>query len=903
MLPLWIIDITHHSERQTHFSELIGKLNGVVKQDDLQSFLDNNDSEGVYVHKKEWYYSHIDSTFVGIDSSDNEAMAEAVYRFQEKVIAEGQNFVKMLRHANVDSAATLNVCVIADITEQLTHYIFPSMAVMLQKEKERILPNHIHQGMSIVGMPFLPSNVNNFDAQTRQSILLTIKEIEIQHNITAVRGYDRMFFYQDVQNRTENYYPQLDSKGVAEYLHQCLIHLYYACDKVHPLINGGSSDERFYFTLGVSSLFFDTETQDLIDNRNICNGIITQFKEKGVHEEEVEWDQFVDFSVIDTKEITSRFANINFDLTQIKMDRPKPHPIEDFFDRKLKRLYFNQYLRFYPANLRLKQIEVIANESERALMDITAIRKRMQENIEEMVMPAAIERQIARCDSRTGALPIIKENLISLKNRLGKMKGRTRQQIENDIWQQIIKENVPHQLQDDFEAYHDSYTSDINRSSSHLCQEMKETALSDFINTLKQEVPLLGRISRSFILGLTLVLGFLPFLVSIMPGIKNSSDIVAGILFSLPIIEQLIEISAYNYQRSVKKRKLNAYFLHDAYARIANRIHNEMNCLYDNFMSLCDEYIDRCKLIDTEIQPFNMDDIYSQMELPVTRFNQPIIGGSFGDKQLMPYEKDESEEIYINRVPTKINTLDEEDKCILIHQYKQTLMELFSDVKIPTQLERRFDEKKGYKVFVNQEEKKEVAQQQWNISKETFFEHLSQCVRKDILPRRNPTIGDKLRFYANKNDQLDLIEPAIKYAATNGEITCAADQELADVKSNLRLIQPLLEPFLPKFATQFQFDEHKQLFEKYLFITRWRTFDDLALNRVLPTEDFDPKIMEKKVNQEEQIHLTNMPSSYILWAMCKEDNSKEWLKLFDATAFNEARQERDIYRLRLNKKD
>lgn len=903
MLPLWIIDITQHSKRRSRFGELIGTLNGVVKQNELQSFLDGKDSEGVYVRKKQWYYSIIDNTFEGVDPENSIEMADAVYRFQEKVVEEGQNFVKMLRHANVNSSATLNVCVIADVTEPFSQQVFPSMAVMLQKEKERILPNHIHQGMSIVGMPYLPSDVNNLDAHTRQRILLTLKEIEIQHNITAVRGYDRMFFYQDVQNRTENFYPQLDETGVAEYLTQCLIHLYYACDKVHPLINGGSSDERFYFSLGVSSLFFDTEVQDQIDNRNVCNAIIKQFKAKGECEEEIQWEELIDFKSIDPQQLIERFTAISFDIDKAKLEEPSPHPIGQPLNRKLKRLYFDRYLKYYPANLRLKQLEVIADESESTMMEITATRKRMERNLEEMIMPAAIEKQILQGNARTGILPQIIENLKSLKIKLGKLKTQAKQQIDSEIWSQLAKEGVPHNMSDDFDSYHDAYMADSSSKTPRHCQEMKDTALADFCNTLKQEATFAGRISRAFGMGVVGALGLIPLLMIKYPHLKGWAGIIGAVTFMAPVIEQLIELVVHNHRRKIKERKLTAYFLHDAYARITNRIQSEMNYLYDNFIALTDEYIKRCKMIDAEIHPMGYEDIYKKMEFPVTQFNQPIIDGSFCQKRLIPGEKDECEEIYVNRVPTKINQLDEEDNCILIHHYKQIMMELFNQVKIPQKGERRFDEALGYNVFITRQEKEKDFLKFWERTKADFRNHLSENVQKETLPRRNPTIGEKLRSFASKYDRWDLLEPAIQYAATNGELTCSADLELADVKSNLHLIHPMLEPFLPKNTTQYQFDEHKDLFEKYLFITRWRTFDNIALNRILPTEDFDPEVMERRVNKEEHGHLTNEPSSFILWAMCKEDNSKEWLKLFDATLFNEARRERDIYRNRLNTKD
>ncbi|MBR4815228.1 MAG: hypothetical protein IKZ67_07180, partial [Paludibacteraceae bacterium] len=59
----------------------------------------------------------------------------------------------------------------------------------------------------------------------------------------------------------------------------------------------------------------------------------------------------------------------------------------------------------------------------------------------------------------------------------------------------------------------------------------------------------------------------------------------------------------------------------------------------------------------------------------------------------------------------------------------------------------------------------------------------------------------------------------------------------------------------------------------------------------------------KRLNEEMQSFHKNSTSSLILWAICQNDNSSEWLKLFDATHFNESMAIRDIYTSKLNVKD
>ena len=44
-------------------------------------------------------------------------------------------------------------------------------------------------------------------------------------------------------------------------------------------------------------------------------------------------------------------------------------------------------------------------------------------------------------------------------------------------------------------------------------------------------------------------------------------------------------------------------------------------------------------------------------------------------------------------------------------------------------------------------------------------------------------------------------------------------------------------------------------------------------------------------------------SSLILWAICPDNNSSEWLKLFDASRFSESYEYRKIVRKIMNPKD
>ena len=104
--------------------------------------------------------------------------------------------------------------------------------------------------------------------------------------------------------------------------------------------------------------------------------------------------------------------------------------------------------------------------------------------------------------------------------------------------------------------------------------------------------------------------------------------------------------------------------------------------------------------------------------------------------------------------------------------------------------------------------------------------------------------------YKKKIDKLDLLEPMIAYAATNGEVCSDSNTEFADVKMN-RDIGDLVVDYLPLYTTRMQMSKYDEIYQKCIFVTRWKCFDKLALNRLFPKEDFDQATREERVYADE----------------------------------------------------
>ena len=1001
MLPLWIIDITKKSDRRDAFLHLVGKMEHVFIPDALKncintetkdatdttvaSFADDkaeqtpglgmsnlnlpeenkavgSDSvksrtieEKVDEEEREkaarraiirgdyWYYSAFDydTYFTGLDINDRDRIkdvANKLYDFQEAIVSTGKDFIMTLRKSNAKPYQSINIAVLGDATEDLTRMVFPAIAAILQKEKGRFLPAHIHQGMSIFGMLYVPCNVNTYHVNERSAILRLLNEVEVQHNITAIRGYDHMMLYQNVQNRTECTYSLLSEEEQAQYLLQCIVHLFLACDSNHPLLSGTGSDDSFYFSMGATSVFFDMTVEDQNDADEVANSIVNNFKENGDNENVDQDIELVDKELYSADLFVKTINPENFELNDYERPEVRPHPIHDFLHKYLKKQYYLYRLRFFPAELLRDILKRIEEGTSARLDEISAHSVRSFKSAEITILPA-ITRILSKVNEHDGALSFIEKKFKDLEEHLSKEKEDLQRAIERNFWHKIMYDTliVPKKQKDPFEEYHDVYVNDIQAKNNGAgCKNMRDEVLANLRGLLSKERTLLATLTRCFFMGLMLVLAILPILDFISPRLVNLGNVYDNAfwwalgLFLLPLLIQFIAFLLYIRKRAQLIRILKAYYLHDAYARLANRIESEGLELYNKMIALGDEYLTRCKRIRREVS-FPTPNPALKLLFPVSMFNQPLNGGMFNGEEIIPTTEIEGSRIRVNYTPRYINELTKGNYFQLINRFNNELAILFRDVSLIEPHARRFEEGSGDYVFVSRDELIAQKEQNWEEIKKSFQNLLTKGIKGEMVPREFPTVGEKLIQYKKKINKLTLLESMLAYAATNGEITSEADSEYADIKVN-REIDDLLAGYLPLYTTRTQVSKYDELYQKYIFITRWRCFGHFSYNRIFPKEDFDQIIREERIFQDEVQARENkkrkneklyagelkdeelMPmimekpyvlhtSSLILWAVCPNDNSSEWLKLFEAEHFSEAYNDRNTYREILNKND
>lgn len=993
MLPLWIIDITNKSERRDAFRRLVGQIEHVFvaeSPDSAQSNnaqynsergeIDNNievssiipqyqpwddietpvndDSNVISEDERRaarnakiegdyWYYSSYDmgNFFDMKDLYSNDAnindIATRLYKFQEAMVEDARKFIMTLRDSNSKPYQTINVVVLGDATEEFTQLVFPSVATILQKEKGRFISGHIHQGMSIIGMLYIPCDVNTKIVNLREKVLRLLREIEVQYNISTIRGYDNMMLYQNVQNRTECTYKRLNDRQLAEYLIQCLVHLYLACDINHPLLSGSGADDTFYFSMGATSVYFDMSVEDKNDANYVAINLLNTFKEDGDHAKtEIEVNLFDKDTIFSSDAFIS---NIHFDDIDLDVESvirpPKPHPIKDWLHRQLKRVYYQHYLRFFPAELLRGIMQDIENSTSESLKKVYQHCASISRNAEK-ALPAAVTRVIDKSNINSGVLTFIEAKLKDMQEYLSKQKNGVQQSIQGKYWDEVLKRANNDSC---FEDYHDTYVNDIRvKNSGAGCNALKQETLAKLQDLLSKEKTLMAIVSRCILLGIVCVLGVYPILNFISPELIDLGDVEKYkavwyvLLFILPFIIQFISHLLYQRKKNNLIQILKKYYTHDAYSRIANRMESEATLFYNKMLTLVEEYLVRCKDIRNEVNIITPDPNIKLL-FPQSLFNQPLNGGEFSGEPMILNADVERCRIKVNGKPEQVNNLTREQYHILIHHFKNGFARLFDGISITDSLARQFDEEIGDYVFIGHDEIVARKKEQWQQTKLNFNVELLSFIKSSMYPRMYPTIGEKLEQHRKKTGSYNTLEYMIAMAATNGEFSIQSDTEYADVKTNMDIDYHVM-PYLPICTTKKQYSKYDELFKRYLFITRWRTYKKLSFNRLLPEEDFDTNMRAERVFEDEMIALNKKfkkgdakkmgavcieqradviseqiteketqykrcLSSLILWATCPDDNSSEWLKLFNVEHFNEAFKERLNFRKIMNTND
>ena len=858
MLPLWIIDLQQDGER----SDLLKKriFPGNAEDADRKDF-----------HL--WKISRFE---------DRHREQNWFQAFVDKLVMEGDAFIRYLNEFHPVNDTCINICVIGDASEIFTLTIFSAIAAIIKKEKCLIIPDHVQQGINVLGMLYVPSDVNTLPFLKRQGVLRCLQELQVQRNVNRAGGYDKVLLFQDTQHRTEKFYTLLTHEQQADFVFQCLIHLYYVCDSMHPLLDGSNANDDFYFTMGAGSLYYDTAEQDDRDEVLVGNQLINRFRDK------VESAHLERYSILD-RDISPESLLQELEIDVSSRPNPRtimrdcdPHPVNNFAHLNLKKRFYGEYLQHYVENYQKQAIRGVSHSSKEQLLTVNERMRKEEEDVKaniEVNIPSLI-----RCASEdVGALSLIEAKLGELSVEITHHKSDLKDEVERCIWHKI-EDGLPGYFKDAFAKYHDAFRSDSETTVFHpKCDELKEEKTKELVGHLKNDATVLSRLVRAFLAGIVTVIAFMPILEIISPRLINIGNVsrypffYAFTLFLVPVCIEAIRFWRYHRKRKRLENEIVAYYLHDSYARLANRQYNKVNQLYDSVSNLIEKYKKRCERIRLDSKDFfNVRDKI-ELALPKTMFIQPVIGGECCGRKIFADEQQNHNVLLIDIDRVKIDKINRTQEYFLINKFSDKFSELFNGVVVDKKV---FNPQTGEYIIRTKEEISSLEDSNYLDAKTRFQNEMKASIKSLFVKREDSTVGEKLDLYRRSPINAQGFDLFCRFNATNGEFTANDNEAFADIKSNSPRMRNAFEPFLP-LNTTFQVieDEENPLFKKYLFLTRWRTFNYITASRVLPEIELEDKDFLIDYGFGEG----NMrPVASIVLYSILGNLSSEWYNLFDA---------------------
>ena len=855
MLPLWIIDLSRDPQAQEHIRTKIESLPGA---------------------KESWRHT----TYADIDLDSETWFAD----FVQELVKSGQDSLRDLKSIKPINECCMNICVLGDATEEYTLKFFSSVAAIIKKEKARIIPNHVHQGINILGMLFVPSDIHNQEFDKRQRVLRCLKELDVQQRVNLAAGYDRVMLYQDTQRRTAKFYPLLNKEQRLDYLLQCILHLYYICDSTHPLLDGNGGGEDFFFSMGVGSLYYDTNEQDAKDLRLVGNNIMSSIKEKGTADVQDHEIRLFDPNMISTSKLFD-ILQVNMtgapDTSSVGVPRPPKDPVENFNDKHLIQFYYHQYIKTYPTKLMEKVIEKIGDSTKEHLEKINSRVKDYYNDTVEVIQKKLRETIKLTITPEVGCLTLIKKKINDLKESIAKVRSAVDEDAEVMIWNEIIENKVPKRLHDAFNDYHGCFKHDEINTGANSCENKKSEVTAKLTALMKHEPTIMSTLARSFLAGVILVLAVMPVLESISPALINLGNVKswaflwAGVIFLIPLFVKYFQYVRFNKKKQRLCDQLIAFYLHDAYARLVNRAKNQVYEYYDKLSELCSEYIKRCDTIIDAKELLKDKDVYT-LDLPKTMFNQPVIEGKCCGITIFPDSEINKNLISVRGYTARVDSITKKQHYAIVQDFPDLFMMLFRDVKV---YDRVYRNTETQEVLSRSDE--DIINERnatWEAIRAEFQEEFAKEIKTIFIPRTDTTVAQKLALLASQPENQKGFEIFTNFCETSGEFTANDDIEFADMKTNSITMQQAFAKHLPMYTTVCQVNED-EMYRSSFFLTRWRTFDHISPSRILP----ETELMDRDIF----LNWKKPPkSSLILYALIG-DMSAEWHQLFTHNALIE----------------
>lgn len=629
MIPLWIIDFGEDKDSSAKLRSLLDALSAA--------------------QKPYWKYTHVECKPVANATDYRTLVKELVEEGRKcynKFIQEGYNI------------NNFQIAVLGTANEELSQSIFAPIAGLLRDNLPRIVSDHANLGVEITGILFIPRTINQTDdVQKRQKAAMLLEAINMLSEQVGTRHYNRVIAYQDVQYQNARFYPGLSTEERTEFQFQLLSHLFLGSSHTEKIFDKVGT-EGGIFSLGVASIYYNSTQHRSHQLKLLLNKLLEQFKDKdnadAAYSQKCIHEMF-DKDSANPEAITTRLregcCSLDIDLRKMEGEAD-PHPVWDLFQANLLSTYYRKYLKYMPARL----VRFMQSLSYILLSKYSEIiRNNRKAAVEKfrVLLQSIYNKSLTDTSNRFATIAQLESFFQEAKEYLKKLKAtREAQQLE------IVP--VPDYLRMDYDKC--LADEDANKPSA---------ILDNLKKNLRREPIVLSLIVRCFLLGILLVFTLIPLIRMLTPNIVNLGDISKYewlwifLLFFLPLIVEFGFKLRRHFKRVKRlKYRLLASTLVSVNKRLSQFLVEELKQFYEEMTQECDTQLEKLATFRQLIATPEADT--GDIILPETKFNQPLVGGSFQDQKLILDNTAAEAEVRIMDTPRRLSTLDKEELLTLL---------------------------------------------------------------------------------------------------------------------------------------------------------------------------------------------------------------------------------------------
>lgn len=532
----------------------------------------------------------------------------------QKLLEEGARCRESFRQKGYP-VNVFRVCVIGDSADEKAMSCFSIIATLIRK----VFPLRNNQtGIDISGLLYIPCEIRK---ERLSDFAQFIDELQLASR-NDCEAYNRIVICQEVQNQDPPAYGQLDSKELSELLFQYLLSIYYLEHDEVPIFGRIVNNPSYFYTMGATSVYYDAPAhkKELIDylSENLFK-TLTAEENCSTDDAKKHVDLFMKEQAVDAATLVSIVKGTLPDfIDRQKLDKlvgdPNPHPVKDFVKASLIHSYYLDYLKFLPARLR----------------------KYFQEHVNMLVTSVSF---------------------LFSKNRAEKQKGM-QNLIVNDIKQLIINGPVRYatysqiicyyrQFEEAFKRIRDNVTCmspgedlfPVPKYLQHYYSESKAANSRDHVNqiitklkeTLQTEPTFLALLTRSFFLGVILALVLTPLLSNMA-----SVYVLIPLLFFIPFIWNFaIRLRRHFLIVRKQKNRIVAEAIWQSQQLLQKRLVSEVIRYLNGLQAFCREQMKKTEKEREQASYVKMKQ--ARLSIPQTKFNQPLISGSFNGETITQY--------------------------------------------------------------------------------------------------------------------------------------------------------------------------------------------------------------------------------------------------------------------------